>query len=106
MGKVMMLGERPLTPRRALARIRKLWDEGAVRWAEHAMQRSLERGLDMQDVQHVIRYGQVVAWSRPRTWWRHEIEGKAVEGRWARVIVEINGKLVIVSVMWASPRRR
>lgn len=97
--KVTALGDRPLSPRRALERIRQLWNAGVVRFSGHVAKRMRERELDNNDVEHVFRQGRVTAWSRPMTLWRYEVEGAVVDGRRARVVVEINGVLVIVTAI-------
>jgi hypothetical protein len=88
----------PTNYRRVRQRIRKLWDEGDTKILNHARVRMKERRLDITDVQQVIRYGEIVDHSKPGDHWRYVIDGKTVEGLRLRLVVEINGLLVIVTV--------
>jgi hypothetical protein len=80
-------------------RIKKLWNEGEVEPGIHAQQRMAERGIDMNDVQNVIRYGRIIEHNRPIRLWRYTILGKAVDGEKTKCVVEIDGKLIIVTVI-------
>lgn len=91
--------EDPTNYRRVERRVRALWDEGDVEIAPHAQKRMRERKLEMTDIQNVLRYGRVVEHSRPAELWRYAIEGKSVDGTKAKVVVEIDGSLVIVTVI-------
>jgi Domain of unknown function (DUF4258) len=105
---VIPLQDRPLTPLRALERIKILWRDGNFSWCPHAEQRMIERGLDITDVENVIRYGQVVENSRPgpTTPWRYVVEGSDIEGKRAGVVLELEGDLLLlVSVMERGIRR-
>jgi hypothetical protein len=88
----------PTNYKRVRQRIRKLWDEGETEISHHARLRMRERKLDITDVQQVIRYGVIVEHSKPKDLWRYAIDGKTVEGTRLRVVVEINGSLIIVTV--------
>ena len=80
MGEVMALHD-PLNYRRVLLRIKKLWDEGSVVVLPHAQTQMQARGLDLLDVQHVIRYGRITDHSRPGELWRYKVAGMAVDGQ-------------------------
>jgi hypothetical protein len=57
--------EDPTNYRRIITVIRRLWDEGEVQFSPHATKRMRRRGLDVNDVQHIIRYGSILSHSRP-----------------------------------------
>jgi Domain of unknown function (DUF4258) len=88
----------PANYQRARQRIRRLWDLGETKISHHARVRMKERRLDITDVQQVIRYGEIVDHSKPGDHWRYVVDGKTVEGLRLRVVVEINGLLLIVTV--------
>lgn len=100
--RVRRLEDRPLSYRRAMERIRTLWNEGLVEIDPyHAQVRMRERGFDMLDLEHLIRYGRVVEHSKPGRLWRYKVEGTSVEGERAACVVEIKGhRIVIVTVEW------
>jgi hypothetical protein len=101
MGAVVVLENRPLSDKQAMERIRRLWREGEMEWTAHAEQRLRERGLDLLDVENIIKYGRVVGNSRPDPGggWRYEVRGDTVEHKRARCVVEPGRKLVIVTVI-------
>jgi Domain of unknown function (DUF4258) len=80
-------------------RIRKLWNEGKTEIGIHAQRRMKERDIDMNDIQNVIRYGRIIEHSKPMTYWRYTLLGKAVDGETMKCVVEINGNLIIVTVI-------
>ncbi len=98
-GNGVALADRPLSPKRAMERIRALWRDGNVEWWSYAERRLSERKLDMLDVEHLIRYGRVTEHSHPGRLWRYKVEGRAVDGERIACVVEINGNLIIVTVI-------
>ena len=80
-------------------RIKKLWNEGKTEITVHAQQRMKQREIDMLDIANVIRYGRITEHTRPKTCWRYSILGKAVDGERMRCVVEIDGNLIIVTVI-------
>ena len=98
-GKVGRLEDRPLSYKRAMERIRALWKEGAVTFWTHALGRMKERKIDILDLEHLIRYGHVVEHSKPGQFWRYKVEGYSVDDERIACTVEINGKLIIVTVI-------
>lgn len=87
-------------------RIKHLWDEGNVVPLPHAQQRMEERGFDINDVQHIIRYGSIVDHSMPLDLWRYELSGAALDKRKASVIVEIDiTSLIIITVTGRKKKR-
>ena len=80
-------------------RIKKLWSEGKTEIGYHGQLRMSQRKIDVNDIQNVIRYGRIVEHSKPLQLWRYGILGKAVDGARMKVVVEINGGLIIVTVI-------
>ena len=78
-------------------RIKKLWNEGLFRIIPHAEERMLQNQLDTNDIQHLIRYGNITSHSKPMNLWRYTIDGNSVDGQKMRCVVEINGTLIFVS---------
>lgn len=58
-----------------------------------------QREIDINDIQNVIRYGRIVEHSKPMERWRYTILGKAVDSARMKVVVEINGNLVLLTVI-------
>jgi hypothetical protein len=90
---------RPDDYKRAIQRIKKLWNEGRTEIGLHAQSRMRERAIDVNDIQYVIRYGRIIEHSKPMTHWRYTILGKAVDGDAMKCVVEINGNLIVVTVI-------
>ena len=80
-------------------RIKKLWNEGLVEIGVHAQQRMKQRLIDVNDIQNVIAYGRITEHKKPMNHWRYTIVGKAVDGESMKCVVEINGSLIIVTVI-------
>lgn len=99
MGKVRRLEDRPLSPRRAMERIRTLWKGGLVEVLPHAQTRMRQRRIAMLDIEHVIRQGHVVENSKPGQLWRYKVAGTSVDGERLACVVEIDGNLIIVTVL-------
>jgi len=95
----------PTNYKRAMWRIRGLWEEGTTEYLPHARQRMRQRGVEVGDVRHTVKYGQIVEHSRPRERWRYRIEGTSVDGDPLDVVVEVDGHLVVVTVI-ATDRKR
>lgn len=87
-------------------RILRLWDEGYVEIPGHAQEWITKQDLDSNDLQHVFRYGRVTEHSRPKDLWRYKIEGTSVDGTKMACVVEIDGNLIIVTVIVPSKRTR
>ena len=97
-GKVLAI-PRPDDYKWAHQRIKKLWNDGFVEIGIHAQSRMRQREIQMTDIANVIRYGQIIEHSKPGTLWRYTILGKAVDGDRMKCVCEINGTLVIVTVI-------
>jgi len=97
MGKIVQVND-PYDKARVLQRIKKLLLEGEVQILFHAQEKMRIRQLDMSDVQHVLRYGMITEITSAAERWRYRIEGKTVDGKRAACVVEINGRLLVVTV--------
>ena len=98
MGEVAKLVD-PENTRRVAERIKKLWNDGEVEWDGHAIRRMREREIDLFDVEKVIKCGRITGHSKPRENWRFVMDGRGVDERSIRVILEINGNLLVVTVV-------
>jgi Domain of unknown function (DUF4258) len=85
--------------KRAHQRIKKLWNDGGTKFAYHAQQRMKERKLDVNDIANCIRYGMIVEHKKPIDYWRYTILGKSVDEKKMKCVVEIDGNLIIVTVI-------
>jgi hypothetical protein len=105
MGEVVALYD-PQDRSRAVKKIRRLWNEGSVEILQHAKERMAERDLDIHDVQNILQYGQITEISHPHAHWRYTITGRSIENNRAKCIVEINGRLIIVTVVDLTRARK
>ena len=99
MGRVVRL-TRSRSVKWAKRRIKQLWNEGLVAFAPHATDRLEERGLDANDIQHLIRCGRVTHGGPsefPDTPRRFIMQGPAVDGDPIVCVVDVNGALVVVT---------
>lgn len=104
MGELVELAGRPLRAGPALRRARDLWKSGDTVFLSHAMSRMQTRRISAQDVEYLItRSGRVIEAETnrpgPTDNWRYAIDGKDVDGRKLRAIVEMHGKLLIVTMI-------
>ena len=85
---------------RAMRVIRRLWDEGAVHFEPHAVRRMGRRRFDVNDVERIIRQGEIIEHNRPRPdrGWRYVVAGVTVEGIPAACVVTIEARLIIITV--------
>jgi hypothetical protein len=106
MGELIALYD-PQNRSRALKQIRKLWNEGTVEILQHARDRMSERELDVHDIANIIQNGQIAEIARPHSRWRYTIKGRTVEDKRAKCIVEIDGRLIIITVVdLTKPKRK
>ena len=96
----------PKNYKQVRARIRKLYREGLMQINEsHAWPRIQNRKIEITDVQNVINFGKIVDHSKPGRNWRFILEGSSLDAsKLIRVIVEVNGFLIVVSVMTKNRR--
>src|SRR5262245_7846309 len=91
--------EDPSNYKLALRRIKKLWNDGNTVFTGHAQTRMKEREIDVNDVQNVIAYGRIIEHSKPGNHWRYTLRASAVDGDSMKCVVEIDGNLIIVTVI-------
>jgi hypothetical protein len=99
MGKVVPFDD-PYDFVRAMRRIKSLVQNGDFVPHPHLTKRMLERGIDIFDIQNVIRTGRITEISQPRTAWRYRIEGKTIEGDKAACVIEMDKPLLILTAFW------
>jgi hypothetical protein len=92
----------PTNYRRVHTRIKALLETGDTRFRGHGLERMQERGIDVTDVEYVLKFGRIVDHSCPSDRWRYVLEGKTVEGKKLRIVVEIDGMVDIVTAMKRS----
>jgi hypothetical protein len=80
-------------------RIRRIADNGDLQILPHAQQRMRERKLETIDILYLLRHGVVVNHTRAKGAWRWKINGTTVDRRRATCIVEIDGSLIVVTVI-------
>jgi hypothetical protein len=97
MGVVLAMDD-PANYGLALRRIRGLWRNGFFTILPHAQQRMLEGKFDTTDIQHLIFSGRVIDHSHPGENWRYVIGGKTVDDRKCKCVVEMERRLLIVSI--------
>ena len=95
----LVLLEDPEDYGRVERRIKKLLVDGEMVIRSHASARMRERGFDMNDVRHGLRYGQVIDHSRPGGLWRFTVRGKTPDENPITCVVEINGRILLVTVI-------
>ncbi len=105
MGEIVLLHD-PQDKARVLKRIKRLWKEGSVEFSGHAILRMQDRDLDVHDIRNIIDSGWISEISQPHGRWRYKICGKSVEGNSAACVVEVNGKLVLITVLIVTRMRR
>jgi len=95
-------------PAAAERRIKDLWENGLFFYIPHAVSQLDQRQLDATDVQNVIRCGKVVEVKRsniPEVPWRCVVEGNSLEGEPLICILDINGRMDVVTAYPKSKKR-
>jgi hypothetical protein len=98
MGEVVFIGE-PSNYDVVSKRLKKLLAKGDYEIKPHARQRMLERGYEIGDVVNVLRLGIIVNHQFEKGAWRWKVRGQTVDGHKAQCIVEIDGILIVVTVV-------
>ena len=65
----------------------------------HVRHRMTQRKLSLRDIRHCLKYGRVVEHSRPFRLWRYKVDGSTIDGEPMSCVVEINGELVLITVI-------
>jgi hypothetical protein len=68
---------KPLTLQNALTVIQTAWRDGRVHVSSHIKERFAERGVDMLDLQNIVRTGRVVSFEESPEYrnWKYRMEG-------------------------------
>ena len=74
-------------------------DPAGLTAREHIPQSNKIALKDFEAHEPIIRYGRVVQHSKPGQLWRYTVIGRAVDGEQASCLVEMNGSLIIVTVI-------
>lgn len=91
----------PLSTVELKKRLREAVEEGSFAIVQHALDRMVQRGFITSDVRRVLRSGV----HDPRKdavvggIWRYRIAGKTVDGRDIGLAVEVDGTVVVVTVI-------
>lgn len=96
---ILPLFDDPENYKVAFQRIKNLWEEGEVEFTPHAQDQMSQRGCETTDLQHIIKFGRIVGHSRPKVLWRYRIDGTTVDGVKAYCAVEIDRRLIIVTLV-------
>ncbi len=99
MKKVVRFLDRPLSPRRAIERIRLLERDVGIVLTRHARLRMAQRKLNRRDIRQCLKYGRVVEHSKPFRLWRYKVQGSTIDRDPMSCVVEINGKLILITVI-------
>ncbi len=78
-------------------RIRELWNDDHVAFADHAVDVMEERGLTLDDIGECVRYGDVKWGEEMEHCWRFGIHGRTVDGLHLKVVIDVTHMLIIVS---------
>ncbi len=82
-----------------IAKVRKAWADGRVAYTSHAEERMLSRGIDIFDIQRAIFQGKVVGSRIEMGNMRYKIKGPSLDNREIKCVVEIEGDLLIITVI-------
>ncbi len=97
-GKRAKVIEDPTAYRAILRAAQRLWSEGEVLILPHAEDEMMEEGIQIQDVKNTIFRGRIRSHELVVDVYRHRVKGKTLDGEAAECVVEIGGRLVIVTV--------
>ena len=98
MGQVVSI-EDPSNYEVVSLRLRRLLVKGDYEIRPHARKRMRERNYLIGDVENVLRLGIIVGHRFEKGAWRWKVRGKTVERKTATCIVEIDGILIVVTIV-------
>jgi hypothetical protein len=78
-------------------RIKRLLAEGEIQIHPHAQKRMRERNILTPDILNVLKYGTITEITPSGSCWRYRLEEKTVEQKSLGCVVEINGRMLIVT---------
>jgi len=90
----------PSDCRAAKVRMKRIWNEGVVRWGHHAQLHMQNEGIDDSDVHHVIKFGSITGHEDSEyEGYRHRyiLRGRSVDGFRMRVVVDLDDQMMIVT---------
>lgn len=96
----------PANYKLVLIRIKRLYRDGYILILPHALRRMAERHFETTDLQHVILTGRIVDHSRPQNYWRYVVRGKPPDGKEVDCVLEINDRLIVISIYFSARRRK
>lgn len=92
--------EDPTNYRVVQARVKTLWRQGNTIFLPHAKKSMKQRKFDTQDIKNILFYGRIIDHSKPSDLWRYAFKGKTLDNKPGKCIVEIDGELIIVTVIF------
>ena len=98
MGEVVSI-EEPSNYDAVSRRLKRLLASGDYEIKPHARQRMLERSYLVGDVENVLRFGIIVSHRFVESVCRWKVRGQTVERKTATCIVEIDGILIVVTIV-------
>jgi hypothetical protein len=98
MGEVVAI-EDPSDYEVVTRRIRRLLAQGDLEIKPHARRRMDERNYLVGDIIYLLRLGIVVSHRFEKGAWRWKVRGVTVERKSATCVVEIDGLLIVVTVI-------
>jgi len=90
----------PSDYRAARLRMKRIWNEGVVKWGHHAQQHMLDEGIDDVDVHHVINFGKFMDHEDSEYAGYHDrytLRGRSVDGFRLRVVIDLDDQMMIVT---------
>lgn len=86
-----------------LPRIRELIGKREYRVVPHAIERQLKRSVSLRDILFVLNHGfheeEKDGFDTKRQHWRYAIRGKTPDGVDIRVVVSIENKVIVITVI-------
>jgi hypothetical protein len=91
---------RPADYRAARLRMKRIWNEGVVKWGHHSQEHMQDEGIDDVDVHHVIKFGKITGHEESEYAgyrYRYVLKGKSVDGFRLRVVIDLDDRMMIVT---------
>jgi len=92
--------DNPSDYRAVKLRMKRIWNEGVVRWGLHAQKHMQDEGIEDVDIHHAIKFGRITDHEESEYEgyrYRYVLRGKSVDGFKLRVVVDLNGQMMIVT---------
>lgn len=96
--------KRPAQLEELFSKIRECIEKGSVRQSKHAINREIERNIDLPDVLYVLKNGyhekQKTSFDEAFQTWKYAIRGKTLEAMDIRIIISFDeAEMMIITVM-------